>query len=124
MFVLDIVAESMVGQAPQAIVRPGAARRLNLKHPESLKNYNRVLEELLEKHRLTEKQREVHNHKDGLPDLFKSKMDRIDQQSKELLWSVLRRNAERSDVAGSPSHLKPHFYRTLLLVTSRGKEDE
>jgi hypothetical protein len=46
MIVLDIVAESMVGHAPQAIVRPGA-RRLNSKHPESLKNYNRVMEELL-----------------------------------------------------------------------------
>jgi hypothetical protein len=59
MMVVDFTTESMVGINPQAVVRPGA-RRLNSKIPRCLARYNAKLEELLERHRITEKVVKAH----------------------------------------------------------------
>jgi hypothetical protein len=65
MIVVDVTARSMVGSEPQAIVRPGA-RCLNSKCPTSLRNYNKCLEELISKHRLTERLLEAHKCKETM----------------------------------------------------------
>jgi hypothetical protein len=119
MIVLDIVAESMVGHAPQAIVRPGA-RRLNSKHQESLRNNIRILKELLTRHRLTEKLIEAHKHNEESPKLFKQKVEKVDQQSKEFMIRAEKkcRKIRCGRIPFSPEASmwlkRTQFYRTLL----------
>jgi hypothetical protein len=126
MIVVDFTTVSLVGEDPQVIVRPGA-RRLNSKCPVSLRNYNRVLEELLSKHQLTEKMVAAHAKRDQDPKKFKDVMNKVDQQSKEFMTHAEKkcRKLKCGKIPFSPEAAewikRCQFYRTLLRALSGKK---
>jgi hypothetical protein len=86
-----------------------------------------VLEELLSKHRLTEKMVAAHATKDRDPKKFKEVMEKVDQQSKEFMIHSEKkcRKLKCGKIPFSPEAAKwikrCQFYRTLLRALSRKK---
>ena len=65
LFVIDLLASSLIGTDPKKIVWP-QARRLNCKIPGTVRRYNKILEEKIRKHRLIERIGQV--HQEQIPD--------------------------------------------------------
>ncbi|KAL7474532.1 hypothetical protein ACHAW6_000502 [Cyclotella cf. meneghiniana] len=126
MIVVDFTAASMMGESPQAIICPGA-KRLNSKCPQSLKNYNRHLEELITEQKLSEKMVEAHNSKQQNPRCFQEVMEKVDKQSRELMVNAEKkcRKLKCGKIPFSPEAslwIKCcQFYRTLLRALSGNK---
>ena len=60
LFVLDFLTSSIIGKIPTRIIR-SSERRLNTKIPSTKDNYTNVLENLVLRHRLTERMVSAHN---------------------------------------------------------------
>lgn len=126
LIVVDFTSVSMVGEEPQAIVRPGA-RRLNSKDAEARKKYITVLEELLERHKLGEKMIKAHHDKDKDPTKFQQTMNKVDQEAKELMVHAEKkcRKLKCGKIPFSPEASlwikRCQFYRTLLRALSGNK---
>jgi thiamine kinase-like enzyme len=126
MIVVDFTSVSMVGEEPQAIVRPGA-RRLNSKDDVARKNYISVLEELLERHKLGEKMLRAHRDRDMDPAQFQKTMDKVDQEAKEFMVHAEKkcRKLKCGKIPFSPEASlwikRCQFYRTLLRALSGNK---
>eukprot|EP00956_Cyclotella_meneghiniana_P027275 scaffold60862_cov41-Cyclotella_meneghiniana.AAC.5 len=118
MFVDDLVKESLVGTQPQAIVRPGA-RRLNSKIPECLNNYNKMLERLLEQHKLHEKLHSCFDE-DLSREEKKERLDKIDEEAKQYMLHAEKtcRKIKCGQIPFSPEASlwikRTQFYRSLL----------
>ena len=83
MLVIDISKSSMLGVHTQSVTRAGA-RRLTSTVPSCVSNYNRVLEELIERHRLKEKLLEAHSC-NGTKEEIKRRIDKVDNEAKEYM---------------------------------------
>jgi exonuclease III len=118
LFVVDLVKESLVGEQPQAIVRPGA-RRLNSKIPQCLKRYNGKLKVLLNKHRLGHKLEECMDLSLDKP-VVKEKMDKVDVVATECMIHAEKkcRKLKCGSIPFSPEASlwikRTQFYRSLL----------
>ncbi|KAL7517766.1 hypothetical protein ACHAWX_004945 [Stephanocyclus meneghinianus] len=86
MFVVDLVEDSLIGTQPQAIVRPGA-RHVNSRISQSLKNYNKFLEEMIEHHRLREKLQQCFDP-GMLKEERKEKLDKIDDEARQYMLNT------------------------------------
>ena len=122
MMVVDFTTESMVGINPQAVVRPGA-RRLNSKIPRCLARYNAKLEELLERHRITEKVVKAHLAA-NTPDELQATLNAIDSLATDCMLHAEKkcRKFRNGTIPFSPEASiwikRMQFYRTLLRFQS------
>ena len=77
-FILDLLTSSLIGKMPPQTIRSGAIR-LNTKIPSTKDNYTNVLENLVLRHRLTERMVAAHNESSSIV-LVKERIDIIYQE--------------------------------------------
>ena len=65
LFVLDLLTSSLIVKTPPQIIRSGV-RQLNTKIPSTKDNYTNVLENLVLRHRLTERMVTAHNESSSI----------------------------------------------------------
>ena len=78
LFVPDFLTSPLIGQTPPQIIRSGA-RRFNTKIQSTKENYTNVIENLVLRHRLTERMVAAHNERSSIV-LVKERIDIIDQE--------------------------------------------
>ena len=126
MIVVDISKSSMLGEHTQSITRAGA-RRLTSTVPSCVRNYNRVLEELIERHRLQDKLLAAHSSSSD-PAIIKKKLDQVDAEAKDYMLHAEKkcRKLRCGKIPFSPEASlwikRTQFYRSLLRFKSgKGK---
>ena len=88
-FILDFLTSSLIEQTPPRIIRSGAIR-LNTKIPSTKDNYTNVLENIVIRHRLTERMVATHNESSSIV-LAKERIYIIDQEDVQYMHHAKRK---------------------------------